>query len=506
MRKLTKEPSNMFGQAARELVMGATRCVEQNNEIDLFEEYFHGEDPEFMSEPITTKTVMIFKDPNSIKRSVTKIAWHPEQSELRVGTAYAQLRFQQTPSQMPKASYIWNLNNPNSPEIGLEPTSPLCTMAFSPKNSDLIAGGSYNGSICFFDRREHKGHGGSVKATETSILEKSHHDPVYDIYWIAGKSGSECVSTSTDGRLLWWDQRNLADGPTEELKLIENFQINGEVKPKVLGGTSLEYNADASPLKYLIGTEQGYILQANKRKQVEINLKFGLEQGKHHGPVYNIERNPGHLKYFLSVGDWSAKIWCEDLKCHPIMQTRYHSSYLTDGCWSPTRPGLFFLTRMDGFLDVWDFFYRQNEVAYSQKISDAVLTSIQINGSMAAIGDSDGTVSMMSMCRTLYDHTLNPREKEIMGAIFERETKREKNLDTAKRQAEKLVKPTKEKISKDKQAAQMATMLAEINQKFFEHVADGDEELKEIIQARGSLEEDPGQDGGAVQVAQAEDA
>ena len=188
---------------------------------------------------------------------------------------------------------------------------------------------------------------------------------------------------------------------------------------------------------------------------------------------------------------------------HPIMQTRYHSSYLTDGCWSPSRPGLFFLTRMDGFLDVWDFFYRQNEVAYSQKVSDAVLTSIQINGSMAAIGDSDGTVSMMSMCRTLYDHTLNPREKEIMGAIFERETKREKNLDTAKRQAEKHAKPAKEKPNKDKQAAQMATMLAEINAKFFEHVADGDEELKEIIQARGTLEEDPGQDGGAVHAAQA---
>ena len=206
----------------------------------------------------------------------------------------------------------------------------------------------------------------------------------------------------------------------------------------MLGGTSLEYNADASPLKYLVGTEQGYILQANKRKQVEINLKFGLDQGKHHGPIYNIERNPGHLKYFLTVGDWSAKIWCEDLKSHPIMQTRYSSAYLTDGCWSPSRPGLFFLTRMDGFLDVWDFFYRQNEVAYSQKVSDAVLTTIQINGSMAAIGDSDGTVSMMSMCRTLYDHTLNPREKEIMGTIFEREMRREKNLDTAKRQAEKL--------------------------------------------------------------------
>ena len=37
-----------------------------------------------------------------------------------------------------------------------------------------------------------------------------------------------------------------------------------------------------------------------------------------------------------------------------------------------------------------------------------------------------------------------------MGAIFERETKREKNLDTAKRQAEKIVKPVKDQVNKDK--------------------------------------------------------
>ena len=58
--------------------------------------------------------------------------------------------------------------------------------------------------------------------------------------------------------------------------------------PKVLGGTSLEYNSDAGPLKYLVGTEQGYILQANKRKQVEITQRFGLDLGKHHGPVYSL--------------------------------------------------------------------------------------------------------------------------------------------------------------------------------------------------------------------------
>jgi len=284
--------------------------------------------------------------------------------------------------------------------------------------------------------------------------------------------------------------------PTDELILQDNIMIDGKPVQKILGGTSMEYNAEASPIKYLIGTEQGYILQASKRKQVEINMRFGLEQGKHHGPVYNIQRNPGHLKYFMSVGDWSAKIWCEDLK-NPIMQTRYHQSYLTDGCWSPTRPGLFFLTRMDGFLDVWDFFYRQNEVAYSQKVSDAVLTSISVNGSMAAIGDSDGTVSMMSLCRTLYDQTLQPKEKEIMQQIFEREYRREKNLEQAKKQAE-LKKPVKEKSNKDKIAQRLEKQLKDIETGFFSAVADDDEQL-ELIKQRGVAEGDDAAEEGEAQ-------
>jgi dynein intermediate chain 2, axonemal len=398
---------------------------------------------------------MIFKDPNPIKRSVTKINWHPEATtDLRIGVSYAMLRFQQMPPRMPLNSYIWNLNNPNCPEKTLSPPSALCTMVFNHKISDILVGGSYNGSLSFFDQRKGSS-SGVIKPVETTLLEKSHHDPVYDVYWqTVGKSGTECVSTSTDGRLLWWDMKKLGDGPVEELLLSEVFQVNDMPVPKILGGTSLEYNQDAGPLKWLIGTEQGYILQANKRKTIEIQTRFGLESGKHHGPVYALQRNPSHTKFFLSVGDWTAKVWSEELKT-PIMQTRYHSSYLTSGCWSPTRCGLFFLTRMDGFLDVWDFFYRQNEVAYSQKISDSPLSTISVQGQMAAIGDADGTVSMMSLCRSLYDQTLQPKEKEIMATIFDREFRREKNLEMAKRQAE-IKKPAKKDNSvAEKKAAQM---------------------------------------------------
>jgi dynein intermediate chain 2 len=200
---------------------------------------------------------MIFKDPNAIKRAVTKISWHPDISgELRVGVSYAMLRFQQMPPKMPLYSYIWNLQNPNFPEKTLAPPSALCTMVFNPKHQDVIAGGSYNGSLSFFDTR--KGNSSVLKPTETTILEKSHHEPVYDIYWLTvGKTGTECISTSTDGRLLFWDMRNLGNGPMDELKLNDTYTMPGASEPstQLLGGTSLEYNPEAGPLKYLVGSE-----------------------------------------------------------------------------------------------------------------------------------------------------------------------------------------------------------------------------------------------------------
>ena len=45
---------------------------------------------------------------------------------------------------------------------------------------------------------------------------------------------------------------------------------------------------------------------------------------------------------------------------------------------------------------------------------------------MAAIGDAEGTVSIMQLCKPLFETT--PREKEVMQHIFEREARREKNL------------------------------------------------------------------------------
>ena len=70
---------------------------------------------------------------------------------------------------------------------------------------------------------------------------------------------------------------------------------------------------------------------------------------------------------FLTVGDWCARIWSEDIKESAIMWTSSYTENLTDGCWSPTRPSVFFTARQDGVLDAWDILYQQSKPVLSFK-------------------------------------------------------------------------------------------------------------------------------------------
>ena len=120
--------------------------------------------------------------------------------------------------------------------------------------------------------------------------------------------------------------------------------------------------------------DKGAVLACNKKAK-QVNERISAVYNAHFGPVYALQRNPCFPKNFLTVGDWCARIWSEDIKESSIMWTRYSiiafyqriyffanlpisnkvfifdycfSSYtenLTDGCWSPTRPSVFFTTR-----------------------------------------------------------------------------------------------------------------------------------------------------------------
>ena len=60
-------------------------------------------------------------------------------------------------------------------------------------------------------------------------------------------------------------------------------------------------------------------------------------------------------------------------------------SYMTDGCWSPVRPSVFFTTKMDGTLDVWDYLFKQNIPTLSLQVSHNQFLTFALAGHCVAL-------------------------------------------------------------------------------------------------------------------------
>jgi dynein intermediate chain 2 len=426
-KKNEKDPA--FLNSVKQLTKQTVMCLEQNVTIDLFQHYFLDEEPDFLPQDLTMKTVALFKDPAEEKRSVTKIGFHPDASgPSRLVGSYSNLRFQRMTEEMPMASFIWDISERNVPLTELRSHSPMVCCQFNTKQSDWLLGGCYNGILNWYDLKR-----GPTPCMKSKV-EVSHYDPVYDVVWMQSKTGQDCASVSSDGRLLFWDCRKL-DEFVDECILTDGGPKESE---KTLGGCSLEWMQEAGPTKFLVGTEHGITLSCSRKpkKACEIGTWFGAEArggyGKHFGPVYAVKRNPFHVKFFLTVGDWCCKMWMEELK-GPMLKTPYYPAFLSAASWSPTRAGVFYLCRHDGYIDTWDYYYRMNEVSLTQKVSDAALTSISIQnqGSLMAVGDADGCITLMQLCDSLVN--MAPNEKNMIGQMFDRETKREKNLEAIKK-------------------------------------------------------------------------
>lgn len=389
--------------------------IKQNYAIDIYEEYFAGEYADHSSEPPSAKTLSVFKDPSEVKRTVSNISWYPDGGK-KLAVAFSIMQFQDPRMELAtEFSYVWDVNNPNTPELQLTPASPLCCLEYNPKDPHILVGGSYNGLVSCFDTRT-----GEVPK-ETSIIEKSHRDPVYKIAWLAGKHPFECCSTSTDGQVLWWDVRKLGE-PSESL-LLED-RASG-VEGRLMGGVSMEYVAAGG--KFLVGTEQGKVVSCSRKGKTAAD-KIGTIYEGHCGPVYGLQRNPFFPKYFMTVGDWTVRLWNEELRA-PIMTSKFFKNYVLDAAWSPTRPGCFVTTKMDGTLDVWDYFYKQNDPTLSLQVDGDGLRTVKMQdgGSLLATGSVDGSVYMLELSEGLA--VMQANEKNSVLQMLERESKREKNLE-----------------------------------------------------------------------------
>lgn len=116
---------------------------------------------------------------------------------------------------------------------------------------------------------------------------------------------------------MWWDIRKLRE-PTEIL-IIDLDNTKDSKVQNAIGVTSLNYEPSMET-KFLFGTENGVIISGSKKSKTHAD-KLSLRFQGHYGPVYSLDRNTFNPKYILSVGDWTSRIWAENIKEKNLLAT-----------------------------------------------------------------------------------------------------------------------------------------------------------------------------------------
>ncbi|XP_071535895.1 dynein axonemal intermediate chain 2-like [Panulirus ornatus] len=394
-------------------------CIRQNNAIDIYEMYFDEKENPIVEEPEPIKTVNVIRDPHAGGRMVTSLTLAPEGGH-KIAAAYSSSRFMGLSEDTPKESFVWDINTSSHPELELLAPSWLQCLQYNVKDSNVIAAGLSNGQVSWWDVRQ------GPRPVESTDLSVSHTQMVTSLAWLAHKTRSELFTVSTDGQVLWWDTRKLCQ-PTDSL-VMDPLREEPPNLGRALSATCLEYEA-TMPTKLMVATEQGQVVACNRRARSPPD-RISMIYNAHFAPIYAIQRNPFFLKNFMTLGDWTIKLWAEDFKESPVLWTKPSPSQIRGGCWSSSRSSVLFTVRLDGALDAWDFLTSWTKPASTCQVVDEGLETLGVHegGRLLAAGSQLGTISLLHVPPRLVQPS-DKHEKAAFTAILERETRRERVLE-----------------------------------------------------------------------------
>lgn len=144
----------------------------------------------------------------------------------------------------------------------------------------------------------------------------------------------------------------------------------------------------------------------------------------HDGLVHTVQRSPFLKDFVLTVGGWSFAIWKEGVTNGPILQSCCTQRRYTAAHWSLSRPGVFFIGKEDGNVDIWDLLEKTHEPSQTQNISAAAVTYIKpwivsAKQHFLAVADDGGTLHVLEIPWTLYHPSAN--ESAAVSHYLDRE-------------------------------------------------------------------------------------
>ncbi|KAF1468926.1 WD repeat-containing protein 63, partial [Eudyptula minor novaehollandiae] len=179
---------------------------------------------------------------------------------------------------------------------------------------------------------------------------------------------------------------------------------------------------------FFVGTEDGEIVYSNWKMEIDSDSAKPHTQKYtiHTETINTLQRSPFFKDIVLSIGGWNFAIWKEGVTNGPILQSSCSAGRYTAGQWSLTRPGVFFIGRDDGNIDIWDLLRKTHEPSHFQNISESVITFISPwiaspKQHFLAVSDDLGVLHVLEICQTL-SHPLRNEYANVLD-YFEREVK-----------------------------------------------------------------------------------
>ncbi|XP_058792515.1 dynein intermediate chain 3, ciliary [Phymastichus coffea] len=438
-RKIEKD--ELYIHTMLQILPPMEHTVLQNNACNIYEQYFDDTEAAQLVQRTYCRTVNVYRDPLAVKRPVTHVSWSPDQG-ARLAVSHCSTDFKRLANYSP-ISYIWDVENPNKPFAKLKPSCPLLALEYNSKDANVLASGLMSGQVAFWDVRR------SYEPVDTSLMENSHRDPCDQVLWINSKTGTEFFSASRDGQIKWWDSRKL-QSPLETL-VMDLTRPEEQALERAVGVSALQFEPSIGT-RFMCGLENGTVISGNRKGKTPTE-KLAVRFKAQYGPVISVERNPTFVKNFLSVGDWTARIWSEDCRESCIMWTPGHGVLLTGGHWSPSRYSVFFLTKIDGTLDAWDLIVQQDGPVLSAKVCDEALTCVRPHeqGQLVALGSKNGSVYLLEFSESLTTNQKN--DKALLTALLDRETRREKVIEAKNRELRLKMKTVRQDSSENLDAS-----------------------------------------------------
>ncbi|KAM4773279.1 dynein axonemal intermediate chain 3 isoform 2-T4 [Cyanocitta cristata] len=170
---------------------------------------------------------------------------------------------------------------------------------------------------------------------------------------------------------------------------------------------------------FFFGNEDGEVVYSDWKMKIDTNSKKPVSQMHlqkytlHTETINTLQNSPFFKDIFLSIGGQKFAIWKEGVTNGPILQSSCSAGRYTAGQWSLTRPGVFFIGRDNGNIDIWDLLKKTYEPSHFQNISKSIITFISPSSAseqhFLAVSDDLGVLHILEICQTLCHPSSNER-------------------------------------------------------------------------------------------------